>query len=798
MTTPLSVLIVEDSADDADLMVRHLRKGGFEPRCERVDGAEAMKAALQRTDWDLVLSDYRLPGFSAGAALDVLQKSGFDLPFIVVSGTIEEEAAVELMRLGAHDYLMKDNLSRLAAVVTRELADARERQERWRAEAALRESEERFRAMADAAADAIVAVGEDDCIRFFSRGAEVMFGYAATEVIGQPVTLLMPEEHRSAHEAGFRRYLETGQPQALHKVSQLAGRRKNGEVFPLELSLSAAAVGGRTQFTAIIRDIGARKEMEAELQRRMEEAERARAALLGVLEDQRETAAQIRRLNTAYAVLSQTNEAIVRLGDRDSLFECICHVAVDTGGYLGAWIGMIDEAGKALLPVARAGGLDAYIDRLRIGTDPALPEGRGPSAIVLNEGRPYYCQDFLDDPVTAPWHDLARQFGIRASAAVPLRRRNFVVGVLNLYSAGVGAFDAQTCALLDEMAKDVSFALENFDREALRRLAEESVREREILFRSVVQQSIAAIFMLDGYRFIFANPRACEILGYAPGELDGREILPLIAEAERTEVAEMLRAVVAGETDSVERNLTGLRKDGGTVDIGARATLAHLENRPVILGVAQDIGERKKAQEEIQRYVSRLEQAMMATVEAVSAMVEMRDPYTAGHERRVGELAAAIGAEMGLPQATITGLRMIGFVHDIGKISVPAEILSKPGRLTPIEFEMIKTHPRSGYDILKKVEFPWPLPEVILQHHERLDGSGYPQGLKGDAIIPEARIMAVADVVEAMGSHRPYRPGLGIDKALEEIELNRGRFYDPDVADACLRLFREKGYVLPS
>ena len=798
MDAAISVLIVEDSVNDAELMVRQLQRDGFEVRYERVESAAEMAAALKRREWDLVLSDYRLPGFDAGAALALLLNSGIDIPFIVVSGTIEEAAAVELMRMGAHDYLMKNNLSRLAPAVRRELAEAGERRERWRAELALRVCEARFRAMADSATDAIVAANEDDRIVYFSRGAETMFGHAAAEAVGQPVTLLIPPENHEAHRSGMRRYLQTREPHLMGRVVEVSGLRKDGSRFPLEIALSAARVGSRIQFTAILRDIGARKEMEAELQRRMEEAERARAALLGVLEDQHEATAQIRRLNTAYAVLSQTNESIVRLGDRDSLFERICHIAVDTGGYLGAWIGMIDEAANAIAPAVRAGRIDGYIDRLQISLDPAAAEGRGPAAVALREGRPYYCNDFLADPAAAPWHETARQAGIRASAALPLTRRNFVVGALNLYAAATGAFDAQTCALLEEMAGDVSFALENFDREALRRLAEASVREREALFSSVVEQNVAAIFMLDGGRLVFANPRACEILGYESGELDNKEVLPLVAGPDRADIAEMMRAVAAGEVKSVERNFTGLRKDGSTVDIGARATLAHLENRPVILGVAQDIGERKKAQEEIERYTRKLEHAMLATVEAVSAMVELRDPYTAGHERRVGELAAAIGTEMGLPETTVTGLRMIGFVHDIGKISVPAEILSKPGRLTPIEFEIIKNHPRSGYDILKGVEFPWPLPEVILQHHERLDGSGYPQGLKGEEIIPEARIMAVADVVEAMSSHRPYRPGLGIDKALEEIELNRGRFYDPDVADACLRLFREKAYLLPS
>lgn len=797
MSAPLSVLIVEDSTDDARLLVRHLQQAGHEVHHERVETAEALAAALKGRDWDVVLSDYRLPDFDAGAALAVLQESGLDTPFIVVSGIIEEQVAVDLMRRGADDFIMKSNLSRLAPAVVREIADADERRERRRAEKALRESEGRFRAMADSAADAIVAADDDGLIRYFSRGAETVFGYAAAEALGRPVTLLIPPHHQDAHRAGMRRYLKTHESRIMGRIVEIEGRRKDGSLFPIELALSAAGVSGRTQFTAVIRDITARKALEAELQRRIEENDRARAALLSLLEDQREAAAQIRRLNTAYATLSQTNEAIVRIGSRDELFERICHICTDTGGYLGAWIGLVDEAANTLTPSARAGRIDDYLRHIRVSLDPAGPEGHGPSAIALREGHPYYCNDFLVDPATAPWHEAARQAGIRASAALPLMRRNFVVGALNLYAAEVGTFDARTCALLEEMAKDVSFALENIDREALRRQAEESVREREILFSSVVEQNIAAIFMLDGGRFVFANPRACEILGYAPGELRGKEVLPLFAEDDRADIAEMLRAVLAGEMESVERNLTGLRKDGSTVDIGARASLAHLENKPVVLGVAQDIGERKKAQEEIERYTQKLEHAMMATVEAVSAMVELRDPYTSGHERRVGELAAALGEELGLPEATVKGLRMTGYVHDIGKISVPAEILSKPGRLTELEYEIIKNHARSGYDILKGVEFPWPLPEVILQHHERLDGSGYPQRLKGEAIILEARILAVADVVESMASHRPYRPALGIDKALEEIEQNSGRFYDPQVAAACLRLFRDKGYLLP-
>jgi putative nucleotidyltransferase with HDIG domain len=176
--------------------------------------------------------------------------------------------------------------------------------------------------------------------------------------------------------------------------------------------------------------------------------------------------------------------------------------------------------------------------------------------------------------------------------------------------------------------------------------------------------------------------------------------------------------------------------------------------------------------------------------------IEARDPYTAGHQIRSANLARCIAAEMGLPQEKIEGLRMAGSIHDIGKLSIPAEILSKPTKLTSLEFSLIKEHARMGYEMLKDVESPWPLAEIIYQHHERMDGSGYPRNLKGDEILMEARILGVADVVESMASHRPYRPSLGIEAALEEIAKNRGTLYDDAVADACLRLFREKGFQL--
>jgi len=201
----------------------------------------------------------------------------------------------------------------------------------------------------------------------------------------------------------------------------------------------------------------------------------------------------------------------------------------------------------------------------------------------------------------------------------------------------------------------------------------------------------------------------------------------------------------------------------------------------------QDITERRKANEQLRK-------SLEGTIQAIASALEARDPYTAGHQHRVAELGCAIGAEIGLDSERLEGIRWGGMIHDIGKIRMPAELLSKPARLTENEYALIKEHPQVGYNILKDIEFPWPVADIAHQHHERLDGSGYPQGLKNDAICLEARIVAVADVVEAMSSHRPYRAGLGIDKALEEIIRGRDKQYDADVVDACLTLFRQQEF----
>jgi PAS domain S-box-containing protein len=235
---------------------------------------------------------------------------------------------------------------------------------------------------------------------------------------------------------------------------------------------------------------------------------------------------------------------------------------------------------------------------------------------------------------------------------------------------------------------------------------------------------------------------------------------------------------------------------GTMIWIHGLSTPTRHEDQLVFDGILLNITERKHAEMELQKTLESLRKAFGATVGVMISAIEMRDPYTAGHQIKVANLAGAIATEMGLAQEKIEGIHMAGSIHDIGKLSIPAEILSKPTKLTELELSLIKEHPRSGYEILKDVESPWPLAQIVYQHHERMNGSGYPRNLKGDDIILEARIIAVADVVEAMASHRPYRAALGIETAIEEIEKNMGILYDNNVVDACLKLFCEKGYQL--
>jgi PAS domain S-box-containing protein/putative nucleotidyltransferase with HDIG domain len=264
------------------------------------------------------------------------------------------------------------------------------------------------------------------------------------------------------------------------------------------------------------------------------------------------------------------------------------------------------------------------------------------------------------------------------------------------------------------------------------------------------------------------------------------------------DMARLRQAVEGAVTDgtSYELELRAIRKDGETrVCVARGIPEMELGGRVVSLfGSLQDITEQKQNQNELQNLIFKLRETVEGTIATIALIVEARDPYTSGHQQRVANISVKIAEDLGLPEEQIRGVYMAGLIHDLGKIHVPAEILSKPGELTKLEFDMIKTHPKVGYDLLKRIEFPWPIAQIIYQHHEREDGSGYPRKLKGDKILIEAKIIGIADVIEAMSSHRPYRPALGMNIAIDEIVKHKGILYDTTIVASYLKVIK-KGYT---
>lgn len=316
-------------------------------------------------------------------------------------------------------------------------------------------------------------------------------------------------------------------------------------------------------------------------------------------------------------------------------------------------------------------------------------------------------------------------------------------------------------------------------------------------YSGLVRSIEDGIFIIRNGYILYANEGFAKVIDYSAQELIGRNIKEFIAPEYLQMVTQHHARLMKGIHSSSEYDFCLIKKDGVTrVDAVINLTVINYVGGLAVMGVSKDIAERKKAEETLSELLTNLRKSIKTTIQVLGMASEVRDPYTAVHQKRVSNLALAIAKEKGLPNDTIEGIRMASSIHDIGKISVPSDVLSKPTQLNNIEISMIKEHSHDGYEMLKHVYSPWPLAEIVHQHHERMNGAGYPRNLKGNEILMEARILAVADVVEAMATHRPYRASLGLDAALKEIETNKGILYDNGVANACLKLFREKGYQL--
>ena len=330
-----------------------------------------------------------------------------------------------------------------------------------------------------------------------------------------------------------------------------------------------------------------------------------------------------------------------------------------------------------------------------------------------------------------------------------------------------------------------------------RKFVEEALKSSEERYRELWDNAPVAYHTLNTKGIITGvNRTEAKMLEYKPEEMLGKPIFDFILSEQREEAGKRFLQKIEGKHIPEAKDRIYVTKTGKKIHVTTDEVWEYDEKNKII-GVRTtmlDITDRKKAEEELEKSYKQLQKVFEETITALVSAVEIRDLYTAGHQKRVTELACAIAKEMKLSNNQISAIHMAGLVHDVGKIAIPAEILGKPSKLTDIEMDLVKTHTTVGYDILKTVEFPWPVAQIVIQHHERIDGSGYPKGLKGDEILFETKILSVADVVEAMATYRPYREALGVDMALEEISKNKGKLYDSKVVDACIKLFKQKKF----
>lgn len=326
---------------------------------------------------------------------------------------------------------------------------------------------------------------------------------------------------------------------------------------------------------------------------------------------------------------------------------------------------------------------------------------------------------------------------------------------------------------------------------------------KEVLLQTLLEAAPNAfIIVASGGQIIYANKAAIEMFGYNDEEISRQNINILVPERFKEKhdqhCSQFFENPESRPMGSIELDLIGLHKDKKEFPLDSALIPIKIEGELAVVTIIRDLTKRKQTEKALEESNKKLQETLEGTINVISTIAEKRDPYTAGHQRRVSKLAHAIAREMELEPNRAEGVRIGALIHDIGKIAIPIEILSKPGKLKKDELNIIKTHSALGFEITKDVKFSWPIAKMILQIHERLDGSGYPNGVREQQIILEARISAVADVVEAMASHRPYRPALGVDAALTELLINKGKLYDPKAVDACVNLFKEKGFSLNS
>jgi PAS domain S-box-containing protein/putative nucleotidyltransferase with HDIG domain len=490
---------------------------------------------------------------------------------------------------------------------------------------------------------------------------------------------------------------------------------------------------------------------------------------------------KIERLNMVLHALRNINQLITKENDRDKLLKGACDTMTQTRGYRSAWIALFDDAGKLLFT-----------------TESGLGKAFQPVLKQLQQGELTECGRhalnqpglFIKDPSTdcrdCP---LAKTSGEKLVIVARLNHGTKTYGMLAAYLPIDVPPNMDEQSLFQELVDDIAFGLHKIELQEQRKKAEKDVVIAAEKYRALVENINDVLLLLDTQGNItYVSPVIERLSKYKVSDLIGKSFAQLIYPDDLPDLLDRFNRLMDGELKPWE--FRAVDKDGRVIFVCTSSRPLYEDGQVMgITTLMTDITERKLSEEKLLKSYESLKKALNDAINTMVKIVEMRDPYTAGHQQRVADLATSIAREMKLEDTRINDLRTAAVIHDIGKIYIPSDILSRPGKLSDIEFSLIKTHAQSGYDIVKGMDLPAVVAQAILQHHERLDGSGYPNGLKSEDTLLEAKILAVADVVEAMAAHRPYRSALGIDKALEEISKNSGRLYDPAVVDTCLDLF---------
>lgn len=637
--------------------------------------------------------------------------------------------------------------------------------------AELVESEEKYRIQVEMATDAVFLETVEGRILECNAAGAKMFGYTKEEIFGLTIADLVPKD--------FVKILPeiiTEKDTTYGKFVSRTSKKKDGTIFPTEIATKLINIGGKLRLIVYIRDITERKR-----------AEKKRKSLLKKEREQHlkaETLAKVALILTSKLSLSDVLGKILRQVKRLVSYSACNIVLIEKGEVFSVHSFGYDKYGSKKF-------VDNFfypLDKLSLDKE------------VIKSAKPRLISDTHQDP---GWIIFKETSWVKSCLIVPICLNNKVIGFLNLDGDTPGKFVKDDIEKLQPLVNAATIALENarlFEevRKEIteRKQAEENMKNIKDELQMIMDSVPAIISYKDTEsRIIRANKTLADSLKMPVKDIVGKTTDELFPKEQAEKMRKDDREVIVSgkpKRDIIQPYTT---PDGIRWLTTDKIPYKDKKGKVTgVIGLSKDITVQRKAEQKLKTTYRRLKKTMDATIDTMSKIIEAKDPYTADHQHRVCQLAVPLARELGLAEDKVEGIRIASLIHDIGKIGLPTEILSKPTKLNDIEFSLIKGHSQIGYDILKFIDFSYPIEKIVLQHHERINGSGYPNGLRADKILLEARILGVADVVEAMSSHRPYRPALGIDKALEEIIQNKGILYDPEVVDICLKLFKEKEF----